>query len=118
MLNGAELPALERERERCASGAGGPGGPWFRTLVTREQLETSPVTTVEFRPEAGKVLAGKMILGHSYRPTAGPKASRYSDGERWYEEDLAPASAGIQSGRYIVELWLFDRYGRVVMTWY
>lgn len=118
MLNGAELPALERERERCASGAGGPGGPWFRTLVTREQLETSPVTTVEFQPEAGKLHAGKMILGHSHRPTAGANASRYFDGEHWHETDLAPAEAGIQSGRYIVELWLFDRHDGVVMTWY
>ena len=112
MLNGAELPALERERERCA------GGPWFRTPVTRGQLETLPTTTVEFQPEAANLLAGKMVWGYSHRPTAGTNASRYFDGERWHEADLAPAAAGIQSGRYIVELWLFDRYDRVVMTWY
>ena len=112
MLNGAELPALVREREGCA------GGTWFRTPVTRGQLETLPTTTVEFRPEAANLLAGKMLWGYSHRPTAGPKASRYFDGERWHDVDLAPAEAGIQSGRYIVELWLFDRYDRVVMTWY
>ena len=112
MLNSAELPALERERERCA------GGTWFRTPVTRGQLETLPATTIEFQPEAANLLAGKMVWGYSHRPTAGTKASRYFDGERWHEVDLAPAAAGIQSGRYIVELWLFDRYDRVVMTWY
>ena len=112
VLNGVELPTLKRERDNCE------GGSRFRTPVTREQLETLLITTVEFRPEAGKHIAGKMIWGYSYRPTAGPKASRYFDGERWHDVDLAPAEAGIQSGRYIVELWLFDRYGRVVMTWY
>ena len=117
-FNGVELSALERERERCASGAGGPGGPWFRTLVTRRLLESSLESTLEFRRETGIPSSGKMILGHSHRPTAGPNASRYFDGERWHEVDLSPAEAGIQSGRYIVELWLFDRNGRVVMTWY
>lgn len=112
LLNGVSLPALERERIRCA------GGPWFRTPVTRGQLEAAPVTTVEIQPEPGNHLAGKVIWGYSYRPTAGANASRYFDGERWHEVDLAPAEAGIQSGRYIVELWLFDRYDRVVMTWY
>ena len=117
-FNGMELPALERERERCASGAGGPGGPWFRTPVTRRQLESSSESTLEFQREPGNPSAGKMILGHSHRPTAGPKASRYFDGERWHEADLTPAVAGTQSGRYIVELWLLDRFDRVVMTWY
>ena len=112
MLNGAALPALEREAHRCQ------GGPWFRTPVTRTQLESSPVTTVEFRREPGNLTAGKVIWGHSYRPTAGKTASRYFDGERWHEVDLAPATPGIQTGRYIVELWLFDRYDWVVMTWY
>ncbi len=112
MLNGMVLPALERGREKCS------GGTWFRTPVTRRRLEISPVTTVEFQPEAGNPLAGKMIWGYSHRPTAGSNASRYFDGERWHEADLAPATAGIQSGRYVVELWLFDRYDRVVMTWY
>ena len=112
MLNGTELPALEREREEC------PGGPWFRTPATRGQLETAPTTIVEIEPEVGNALAGKLVWGHSHRPTAGGNASRYFDGERWHEVDLTPAVDGIQSGRYIVELWLFDRYDRVVMTWY
>lgn len=112
LLNGAALPALEREQVRCA------GGPWFRTPVTRGQLEVVPVTTVDFQREPGNLTAGKMIWGYSYRPTAGKTASRYFDGQRWHEVDLAPATPGIQTGRYIVELWLFDRYGRVVMTWY
>ncbi len=109
VLNGVQLPALDRERR---------GGTWFRTPVTRRQLEASPVTTVEFQPEPGNLTAGKVIWGYSHRPTAGANASRYFDGERWHGADLAPAEVGIQSGRYIVELWLFDRYGRVVMTWY
>ena len=109
VLNGEQLPALDRE---------GEGETWFRTPVTRGQLETLPTTTVEFQPEAANLLAGKMVWGYSHRPTAGTNASRYFDGERWHEADLAPAAAGIQSGRYIVELWLFDRYDRVVMTWY
>ena len=112
LLNGAELPALVREREVC------PGGTWFRTPVTRGQLETTPTATVEIHPEAENPLAGKLIWGHSHRPMAGRTASRYFDGERWYEVELAPATPGIQTGRYIVELWLFDRYDRVVMTWY
>ncbi len=112
MLNGAELPALDREVQGCQ------GGPWFRTPVTRGQLETSLTTTAEFQPEAGNHLAGRLVWGYSHRPTAGANASRYFDGERWHEVDLAPATAGIQSGRYIVELWLFDRYDRVVVTWY
>ena len=112
MINGAVLPALEREAHRCQ------GGPWFRTPVTRGQLESSPVTTVEFRREPGNLTAGEVIWGYSYRPTAGKTASRYFDGERWHEVDLAPATPGIQTGRYIVELWLFDRYDWVVMTWY
>lgn len=109
VLNGVQLPALDRE---------GRGETWFRTPVTRGQLEAAPVTTVEFQPEPGNLTAGKMVWGYSYRPTAGANASRYFDGERWHEADLDPATAGIQAGRYIVELWLFDRYGRVVMTWY
>lgn len=112
LLNGAKLPALAREREEC------PGGPWFRTPVTREQLETAPTATVEIHPEAENPLAGKLIWGHSHRPTAGATASRYFDGEHWHEVDLTPAVVGIQSGRYIIELWLFDEHGRVVMTWY
>ncbi len=108
VLNGMQLPALDREGE----------GTWFRTPVTRKQLESSPITTVEFQRELGNLTAGKVILGYSYRPTAGKTASRYFDGERWHEGDLAPATPGIQTGRYIVELWLFDRYDRVVMTWY
>ncbi len=112
-LNGTALPVPERERVRwCAS------GPWFRTPVTRGQLEAAPVMTVEIQPEPGNHLAGRAIWGYSHRPTAGADASRYFDGERWHEVDLDPATAGIQTGRYIVELWLFDRYGRVVMTWY
>lgn len=107
-LNGVQLPALDREGE----------GTWFRTPVTRKQLESSPLTTVEFQRESGNLTAGKVIWGYSYRPTAGKTASRYFDGERWHEVDLAPATPGIQTGRYIVELWLFDRYDRVVMTWY
>ena len=109
VLNGVQLPALNRE---------GKGGSWFRTPVTRGQLESSPVTTVELQREPGNLTAGKVIWGYSYRPTAGKTASRYFDGERWHEVDLAPATPGIQTGRYIVELWLLDRYGRVVMTWY
>ena len=109
VLNGVQLPALERERR---------GDAWFHTPVTRSQLESSPVTTVEFRREPGNLTAGKVVLSYSYRPTAGPNASRYFDGERWHDVDLDPATAGIQTGRYIVELWLFDRYDRVVMTWY
>ncbi len=112
MLNGAELPALAREREEC------PGGPWFRTQVTRGQLEAAPTATVEIHPKAENLLAGKLVWGHSHRPTAGATASRYFDGKRWHEVDLTPAVAGIQSGRYIVELWLFDQHERVVMTWY
>ena len=108
VLNGVQLPALDRE------GA----GTWFRTPVTRGQLETLPITTIEFQPEADKHLAGKVIWFYSHRPTAGAKASRYFDGKRWHDVDLDPATAGIQTGRYIVELWLFDRYDRVVMTWY
>ena len=111
-LNGTALPVPERERVRCA------GNRWFRTPVTRGQLEAAPVMTVEVQPEPGNHLAGRAIWGYSYRPTAGPNASRYFDGERWYDVDLDPATAGIQAGRYIVELWLFDRYDRVVMTWY
>ncbi|MAG37287.1 MAG: hypothetical protein CL878_13720 [Dehalococcoidia bacterium] len=111
-LNGVQLPALAQERERCH------GGPWFRAPVTRDQLESLPETTVEFQPERGNLAAAEMVWGYSLRPTAGASASRYFDGERWHEEDLAPGSAGVQSGRYVVELWLFDRYGGVVMTWY
>ncbi len=109
VLNGVQLPALDRERK---------GGSWFRTPVTHKQLESSPVTTVEFQREPGNPTAGQVIWGYSYRPTAGVHASRYFDGQRWHEVDLAPATPGIQTGRYIVELWLFDRYDRVVMTWY
>ncbi len=109
VLNGVQLPALDREERE---------GTWFRTPVTRRQLETSPVTTVEFQREPGNLTAGKVVWGYSYRPTAGANASRYFDGRRWHGMDLAPAAAGVQSGRYIVELWLFDRYERVVMTWY
>ena len=109
VLNGVQLPALDREKE---------DGTWFRTPVTRKQLESSPVTTVEFQREPGNLTAGKVIWGYSYRPTAGVTASRYFDGERWHEADLAPATPGMQTGRYIVELWLFDRYDRVVMAWY
>ena len=112
LLNGAELPAPVRERDEC------PGGAWFRTPVTRGQLESTPTATVEIHPEAENPLAGKLIWGHSHRPTAGATASHYFDGERWHEVDLAPATPGIQTGRYIVELWLFDRYDRVVMNWY
>ena len=111
-LNGAALPVPERARTRCA------GGPWFRTPVTRGQLEAAPIMTVEVQPEPGNHLAGRAIWGYSHRPTAGADASRYFDGERWHEVDLDPATDGTQAGRYIVELWLFDRYGRVVMTWY
>ena len=109
VLNGVQLPALERERS---------GDAWFRAPVTRSQLESSPVTTIEFQREPGNLTAGRVILGYSHRPTAGKTASRYFDGERWREADLAPTTSGIQTGRYIVELWLFDRYDRVVMTWY
>ena len=109
MLNGTELSALEREAQN---------GSWFRSPVTRRQLESSPESILEFQREPGKLTAGKVIWGYSHRPTAGANASRYFDGEHWHEVDLAPAEAGIQSGRYIVELWLFDRYDRVVMTWY
>ena len=109
VLNGVQLPALDRD---------GKGGSWFRTPVTRGQLESSSVTTIELQREPGNLTAGKVIWGYSYRPTAGKTASRYFDGERWHEVDLAPATPGIQTGRYIVELWLFDRYDRVVMTWY
>ena len=112
MLNGTELPALEREVRGCQ------GGIWFRTPATRRQLEALPVTTIELQPEAGNLLASKVIWGYSYRPTAGANASRYFDGQGWHGMDLAPAVAGIQSGRYIVELWLFDRYEKVVMIWY
>ena len=111
-LNDVVMPALERERVKCQ------GGVWFRTLVTHSQLESSPVTTVELQREPGNRTAGQVIWRYSYRPTAGKTASRYFDGERWHAADLAPATPGIQTGRYIVELWLFDRYGRVVMTWY
>ena len=61
VLNGVQLPALDREGE----------GTWFRTPVTRKQLESSPVTTVEFQRESGNLTAGKVIWGYSYRPTAG-----------------------------------------------
>ena len=111
-LNGVMMPVLERERVSCQ------GGAWFRASVTHSQLESSPVTTVEFQRESGHRTAGEVIWGYSYRPTAGKTASRYFDGERWHGVDLAPATPGIQTGRYIVELWLFDRYDRVVMTWY
>ena len=111
-LNGVMMPALERERVSCR------GGVWFRASVTHGQLESSPVTTVEFQREPGNLTAGEVIWVYSYRPTAGKTASRYFDGKRWHEVDLAPAAAGIQAGRYLVELWLFDRYDRVVMTWY
>lgn len=112
MLNSTRLPALEREMLGCQ------GGPWFRTPVTRSQLESSSESVLEFQREPGNLTAGRMIWGYSYRPTAGANASRYFDGTRWHRADLAPAIPGIQTGRYMVELWLFDRYGSVVMTWY
>ena len=47
LLNGAELPAPVRERKEC------PGGTWFRTPVTRKQLESIAGTaTVELQREA------------------------------------------------------------------
>ena len=111
-VNGTELPPLQVEPASCQ------GGVWYRTAISRSLLDSAPRSVVEVRRRPEFQDNTHIVASYSYRPSGGPQASAYFDGRAWRAEIPGPSMDSQRTSRFIIELWLLDRRGWPVATWY